>query len=72
MMKEFNSTAPRALVPGAGGLIQGEIRFIAEKDSAPAEYSARDLLVADGVTYAIDEYTEVLHDYILIDVKGLG
>lgn len=72
VMKEYNSTAPRALVPGAGGLIQGEIRFIAQMADAPAGYSARDLIVAEGVTYAIDEYSEVLQDFILIDVKGLG
>lgn len=72
VMKEFNSTAPRALVPGAGGLIQGEIRFIVEKGKAPDGYTNRDLLIAEGVTYAIDELTEVLQDFVLIDVKGLG
>ena len=72
VMKEFDSTAPRALVPGAGGLIQGEIRFVAEQSKAPPNYSYRDLLIADNVTYAIDNYIEILHEYILIDVKGLG
>jgi len=72
VMKEFSSTAPRALVPGAGGLIQGEIRFVVQMEKAPPDYGYRDMLVDGGVTYAIDEYSEVLKDFVLIDVKGLG
>jgi hypothetical protein len=72
VMKEFSSTAPRALVPGAGGLIQGEIRFVVQAADAPPGYSYRDLLTEGSTTYAIDEYTEVMQDFVIVDVKGLG